>query len=294
MNRKERRKLALRIAAADPGLNIINPNAAGIDVGNASHFVAVPADRDADPVREFGCWTAALEQMAQWLKSRRIDTVAIQSTGVYWIALYDIIEKHGIRVVLVNARDTKNMPGRKTDVQECQWLMKPHTYGLLRDSFRLEQGMEGIRTVWRIRNRHVEEAARTIQHMQKALTKMNIQLANAISDIGGLSGQKIITAITDGERDPWKLADLCDWRIRASREEIARSLEGNWREDVLFELKQAVDAYHFAQGQMQECECAGINRHVVGDERALQKRSSDSILTLSLAWYVARRTAKRR
>lgn len=254
MNRKERRRLALQVAAADPGLSIVNSNAAGVDAGNASHFVAVPPDRDANPVREFGCWTAALQQMAQWLVSCRIETVALQSTGVYWIAVYDILEQHGIRVVLVNARDTRNVPGRKTDVQECQWLMKLPTYGLLRDSFRLEQSMECVRTVWRVRNRHVEEAARTVQHMQKALTKMNIQLANVISDISGLSGQAIITAVLKGERNPFKLAELCDWRIRAGKEEIAGSLEGNWREDVLFELQQAVDSYQFAQRQMQECD----------------------------------------
>jgi transposase len=254
MSRTERRKLARQVAAADPGLSIINPNAAGIDVGNASHFVAVPPDRDPNPVREFGCWTTALQEVAQWLLSRRIDTVAMQSTGVYWMALYDILEQHGIRVVLVNARDTKNMPGRKTDVQESQWLMKLHTYGLVRNSFRLAQNMECVRTVWRVRNRHVEEAARTIQHMQKALTKMNIQLANVISDISGLTGQAIIGAILKGERDPYKLAKLSDPRIQASQEEIARSLEGNWREDVVFELQQAVDGYCFAQRQMEECD----------------------------------------
>jgi transposase len=169
MNRKQRRALARRVAAADPGLSIVNPNAAGIDVGNASHFAAVPPDRDPTPVREFGFWTADLHQMAEWLVSCGIDTVAMQSTGVYWIPLYDILEQHGLRVVLVNARHTQNVPGRKTDVQECQWLMKLHTYGLLRDSFRLAQNMEGVRTVWRVRGRHVEEAARSVQHMQKAL-----------------------------------------------------------------------------------------------------------------------------
>ncbi len=254
MNRAQRRELGRRVAASDPGLTIVHPNAGGIDVGNESHFVAVPPDRDANPVREFGCWTAALNQMAEWLKSCRIDTVAMQATGVYWIALYDVLEQHGIRVVLVNAQHTKNVPGRKTDVQECQWLMKLHTYGLLRDSFRLQQDMEYVRTIWRVRDRHVKEAGRTVQHMQKALTKMNIQLANVISDISGVSGQAIITAVLKGERDPYKLADLADYRVKASREEVARSLEGNWRADVLFELQQAVDSYHFAHRQMQECD----------------------------------------
>jgi transposase len=205
-------------------------------------------------VREFGCWTEALREMAAWLQSCRIDTVAVQATGVYWIALYDVLEEHGIRVVLVNAQHTKNVPGRKTDVQECQWLMKLHAYGLLRDSFRLPQDMEQVRTLWRLRDRHVKDAGRDVQHMQKALTKMNVQLANVISDISGKSGQAIISAILEGQRDPFELADLADYRIRASREEVARSLEGNWRADVLFELKQAVDSYEFAQRQIEECD----------------------------------------
>jgi transposase len=192
--------------------------------------------------------------MAAWLQSCRIDTVAVQATGVYWIALYDVLEEHGIRVVLVNAQHTKNVPGRKTDVQECQWLMKLHAYGLLRDSFRLPQDMEQVRTLWRLRDRHVKDAGRDVQHMQKALTKMNVQLANVISDISGKSGQAIISAILEGQRDPFELADLADYRIRASREEVARSLEGNWRADVLFELKQAVDSYEFAQRQIEECD----------------------------------------
>src|ERR1700688_5317754 len=254
LNRNKRRELGRRVAVADPGLKIVHAHAGGIDVGNESHFVAVPSDRDPNPVREFGCWTAALNLMAEWLKSCQIDTVAMQATGVYWIALYDVLEQHGIRVVLVNAQHTKNVPGRKTDVQESQWLMKLHTYGLVRDSFRLPEQIESVRTIWRLRDRHVKEAGRTVQHMQKALTKMNIQLANVLSDLNGFSGQEIIAAILQGERDPWKLADLKDYRVRASREEVARSLEGNWREDVLFELQQAVDSYHFSHRQMQECD----------------------------------------
>src|SRR6202790_4879632 len=142
LNRKQRRNLARRLAGNDPGLTIGHPNGGGIDVGNESHFVAVPVDRDANPVQEFGCWTADLKRMAEWFKACRIDTVAMQATGVYSIPLYDILTEQGIRVVLVNARHTKNVPGRKTDVQECQWLMKLHTYGLMRDSFRLQQDME--------------------------------------------------------------------------------------------------------------------------------------------------------
>ena len=254
MNRKQRRDLARRLAGQDPGLTIIHSNAGGIDVGNESHFVAVPPDRDANSVQEFGCWTADLKRMAAWLKACRIDTVAMQATGVYSIPLYDILTGYGIQVVLVNAQHTKNVPGRKSDVQECQWLMKLHTYGLLRDSFRLEETMESVRTIWRLRDRHVKDASRAVQHMQKALTKMNIQLANVITDITGVSGHAIITAILKGERDPWKLADLKHEMVKASREEVARSLEGNWRDDLLFELRQAVESYHFAHLQMRECD----------------------------------------
>lgn len=254
MNRKQRRDLGRRLASNDPGLTVVHPNAGGIDVGNESHFVAVPPDRDPNPVQEFGCWTADLKRMAEWLRDRRIETVAMQATGVYSIPLYDILTAYGVRVVLVNAQHTKNVPGRKSDVQECQWLMKLHTYGLLRDSFRLEENMEGVRTIWRLRDRHVKDASRAVQHMQKALTKMNIQLANVISDITGVSGQAIIGAILKGERDPWKLADLKHEMVKASRDEVARSLEGNWRDDLLFELRQAVDAYHFAHQQMRDCD----------------------------------------
>src|SRR6266700_5646293 len=142
LNCRQPKELGRRLFSDNPGFQVIHPNASGIDVGNESHYVAVPPDRDPNPVREFGCWTAALNQIAEWLQSCRIDTVAMQATGVYWIALYDVLEQHGIRVVLANAQHTKNVPGRKTDVQECQWLMKLHTYGLLRDSFRLAQEME--------------------------------------------------------------------------------------------------------------------------------------------------------
>jgi transposase len=254
MNRKQCRDLQRRVSAEDPGLTMVNPNAAGIDVGNESHYVSVPPSRDAAAVQEFGCWTADLKRMCQWLQACGIETVAMQATGVYWIPLYDQLKKHGIRAMVVNAQHTKNVPGRKTDVQEAQWLMKLHRYGLLSNSFQLEGEMEKVRTIWRLRDRHVKEAGRAVQHMQKALTKMNVQLSNVISDISGFSGQAIIGAILKGERDPYKLADLKHERVRASREEVARSLEGNWREDVVFELQQAVEQYQFAHRQMRECD----------------------------------------
>jgi transposase len=254
LNRQQRKALKRQLYSDNPGLDVVHPDAAGIDIGSRSHFVAVAPGRDSEAVREFGSWTADLERMAEWLKSLGIRTVAMQSTGVYWIAAYDVLEKHGLGVFLVNARDTKNLPGRKSDVQECQWVLKLHTYGLLRNSFRPTEKIREMRTLWRLRDQHVKEASRCVQHMQKTLTSMNVQLANAISDLSGASGQAIIGAILEGERDPYKLAELRDRRIKASKEEVARSLEGNWQADQLFALRQAVDEYAFRQKQIGQCD----------------------------------------
>ena len=192
--------------------------------------------------------------MAVWLQQCRIRTVAMQSTGVYWVAVYDILEQAGLEVYLVNARDTKNLPGRKSDVQESQWLMKLHTYGLLRNSFRPAQEIRVMRTYWRQRNDLVQSAGRHILRMQKALTQMNLQLANVLTDISGATGQAIIKAILAGERDPHKLAAFRDPRVKASEEQIAQSLEGNWQPDLLFVLKQEQDGYEFCHKQMAECD----------------------------------------
>jgi transposase len=254
MNRKQRREMTRKLHREDLSLEVVHPDAAGIDIGNQSHYVAVPPTRDSVPVRRFGCTTAELRAMADWLKQCRIRTVAMQSTGVYWIAVYDVLEEAGLEVYLVNARETKNLPGRKSDVQESQWLMKLHTYGLLRNSFRPSQEIRTMRTYWRQRNDLVRTAGRHIQRMQKALTQMNIQLANVLSDVSGMTGQAIIKAILAGERDPHNLAAFRDWRVKASEEEIARSLEGNWQEDLLFVLKQEQDGYEFCQQQMAECD----------------------------------------
>jgi transposase len=254
MNRKQRRELTRKIQNQDLSLEVVHPDAAGIDIGNESHYVAVPATRDSQAVRRFGCTTGELQAMAQWLKQCRIRTVAMQSTSVYWVAVYDILEQAGFEVYLVNARDTKNLPGRKSDVQESQWLMKLHTYGLLRNSFRPSQEIRMMRTFWRQRNDLVRSAGRHIQRMQKALTQMNIQLANVLSDVSGMTGQAILKAILRGERDPHKLAALRDLRVKASEEQIAQSLEGNWQPDLLFVLQQEQDAYEFSQKQMAECD----------------------------------------
>jgi transposase len=254
LNRKQRRELGRRLHTDNAGLQVVHPNAAGIDVGNKSHFVAIPPDRDVTPIREFGSWTSDLYEMAYWLKERGITTVALQSTGVYWIPVLEILEAVGFNVYLVNARGTKNLPGRKTDVQECEWIRKLHTYGLLSNSFRPPEQIRSVRTVWRQRDRLVRDCSRAIQHMQKALTTMNIQLANAITDISGTTGQAIIRAIIAGKRDACELAEFRDPRIAASKEEIAHSLQGHWRDDVIFELRQAVESYDFLQKQMAACD----------------------------------------
>lgn len=254
MNRRQRREMIRKMQSEELSLDVVHPHAAGIDIGNESHYVAVPPSRDCQPVRRFGCTTAELKIMAEWLKQCGIRTVAMQSTGVYWIAVFDILEEAGFEVYLVNARETKNLPGRKTDVQESQWLMKLHTYGLLRNSFRPSREIRQLRTYWRQRQDLVRSGGRHIQRMQKVLTQMNIQLANVISDISGLTGQTIIKAILAGERDPQKLAAYRHARVEASEEEIAQSLEGNWQDDLLFVLQQEQSGYEFCQKQMAECD----------------------------------------
>lgn len=236
------------------GLPPLNLNAAGIDVGNAEHHVAVPPGRSTRPVEKFGSFTADLHRMARWLKACGVDTVVMQATGVYWVALYDVLESHELKVNLVNARHTKTLPGRKTDVQECQWLQKLHTFGLLNNSFRPVEEIRVLRSYLRQRENLVAAAGICIQHMQKALTEMNLQLANVISDISGVTGMAILRAIVRGERDPYKLAALKDQKIRASREEIARSLAGNWREELLFVLAQSLELYDAYLGKIVDCD----------------------------------------
>jgi transposase len=254
MNRKQRRETMRKLQSEDLSMEVIHPDAAGIDIGNESPYVAVPQKRDRQPVRRFGCTTAELRAMANWLKQCGIRTVAMQSTGVYWIAVFDILEEAGFEVYLVNARETKNLPGRKSDVQESQWLMKLHTYGLLRNSFRPAQEIRTMRTYWRQRNDLVRSACRHIQRIQKTLTQMNIQLANVLSDLSGVTGQAIIKAIVGGERDPHELAAYRDPRVKASEEQIAQSLEGHWQPDLLFVLQQEQDGYEFCQKQISQCD----------------------------------------
>ena len=231
----------------------LHQNAAGIDVGNAEHYVAVPAGRDAEPVQKFGSFTADLHRLARWLKVCGIQTVAMQATGVYWVGLYQILEDHGLEVNVVNTHNTKTLPGRKTDVLECQWLQKLHTFGLLNNSFQPAEEIWVLRTYMRQREKLVGGASTCIQHIQKALTEMNIQLANVISDISGMTGMAILRAIVSGERNPQTLARLKGERIQASREEIAQSLEGTWRPELLFVLEQSLDLYDLYQQKIADC-----------------------------------------
>jgi transposase len=262
-NRKEKKELARRLQSENPGLEVVHPHAAGIDVGNSAHYAAVRPDRDPEPVRRFDCFTADLHRLADWLQCCGVQTVALQSTGVYWIPLYDILEERGLEVYLVNARHTKNLPGRKSDVQESQWLLKLHTYGLLNNSFQPPSEIRVLRTYWRQRAQHVSGAATRIQRMQKALTQMNVQLANVISDLSGLTGQMIMRAVVAGERDPQKLAELSHPQVRASREEIVKSLEGNWRQELIFVLQQEIEMYDIYQQRIAECD-QRLQKHLAG------------------------------
>jgi transposase len=237
-----------------PPLTITHPNAAGIDIGCASHFVAVPPDRDDESVREFPSFTVDLNALADWLTTCGVDTVVMESTGVYWIPLFELLESRGFTVLLVNARHVKNVSGRKSDVLDCQWLQQLMTYGLLRGAFRPVDAVCVLRSLWRQRGMLLYGQGRQVQHMQKALTQMNIQLANVISDVVGETGQKILRAIVDGERDGAVLAAMKDRRIRASTDEIAKSLQGNWRTEHLFALKQALGMFDFIGMQLAECD----------------------------------------
>jgi transposase len=235
-------------------LEVVHPDAAGIDIGGSEHWVAISPERDERPVRCFDCFTADLEQMADWLASRGVRSVAMQSTGVYWIPVMEILQQRGMEVYLVNARHTKNLPGRKSDIAECQWLLKLHTFGLLQNSFQPSDEIRAVRTLWRHRGNLVAQASSTIQRMQKALIEMNIQLSNVLSDLSGVSGMAIVQAILAGKRDPHELAALADPQVKASKEVIAKSLQGNWRQELLFVLRQEVDIYRAYQKRIGACD----------------------------------------
>jgi transposase len=254
LTRKQWKDFGRRMWSNDPGLEVVHRDAAGIDIGSREHYVAVGPDRDAQPVRNYGCFTSELYRMAAWLKECGTKTVVLQSTGVYWIPVYDLLEQQGFEVWLVNARETRNLPGRKTDVQESQWLLKLHTYGLLRRSFRPTAEIRAIRSCWRERAEYVQQAGVCVQRMQKAFTEMNVQLSTVISDLSGVTGLKIIRAIVAGERDGRKLAEFRDPNIKATKEMIALSLEGTWLPEQLAIVQRQLADWDHVQSQMASCD----------------------------------------
>jgi transposase len=235
-------------------LTIVNDDAAGLDVGATFHIVAIPADRDAEPVRTFQSFTADLHALADWLQSVGIRTIAMESTGVYWIPVYEILEQRGFEVLLVNARDTRNVPGRKTDVNDAQWLQQLHQHGLLRGSFRPRTAVVRLRAYLRHRERLLDYAASHIQHMQKALMQMNVQLHHVVTDITGVTGMQILRAMVAGNHDPAALAEFRDRRCKASQATITAALTGNYREEHLFALRQSLELYDFHRAQIAECD----------------------------------------
>lgn len=235
-------------------LQCIEPDAAGIDVGATEIYVAVPPDRDPDPVRCFSTFTEDLQGLVIWLIACRIRTVAMESTGVYWIPIFQVLEAHGLKVCLVNSQHVKHVPGRKSDVSDCQWLQYLHTVGLLRGSFRPEDAICRVRSLLRHRDGLVEMAAEHVQHMQKALSQMNLQLHHVLSDLTGQSGIAILDAILAGERNPQVLAELRDGRVKASSETIRKALVGDYRREHLFTLRQSLQAYRHYQTLMAACD----------------------------------------
>jgi transposase len=237
-----------------PVLHSLNPHAAGVDIGATEIYIGVPADRDPQPVRHFSTFPEDLHAAADWLKSCNIETVAMESTGVYWIPFFQILEARGLQVFLVNAHHVKNVPGRKSDVSDCQWLQYLHSVGLLRGSFRPEQEVCTVRSILRHRDGLVQMASSHVQHLQKALDQMNLQLHHVISDITGMTGLAIIEAILAGERNPQTLAKLRDWRIKATESTIAKSLVGDYRREHLFPLGQSLAAYRHYQELIGACD----------------------------------------
>lgn len=250
MRKRNRKKPARQVA-----LRKLRADAAGIDVGATEIYVAVGPERDPEPVRRFASFTSDLERMAAWLEACGVTTVALESTGVYWIPVYDILEAHGFEVCLVNAQHVKNVPGRKSDVLDCQWLQYLHSVGLLRASFRPPSEICELRTLLRHRQNLIRYAGAHVQHMHKALDQMNLQIHHVLSDITGVTGLRIVEAILAGKRDPVELAKLRDPRVRSSAETIAKALEGNYRDEHLFTLRQALEMYRRYQQQIAECDC---------------------------------------
>jgi len=230
------------------------PDTAGVDIGSERHYVAVNPELSENPVRNFGCYTPDLEEMARWLVGCGVKAVAMESTGVYWIPVYQVLEQHGLEVMLVDARHAKNVPRRKTDVSDCQWLQQLASYGLLRGCFIPPAEIQPLREYWRHRASLVEMVSREILHMQKALEQMNLQLHKVLSDITGVTGMKIIRAIVAGERRPLVLAGMREPGVKKPESEIVKALSGNYRDEHLFVLRQALELYDMVHAKIADCD----------------------------------------
>ena len=254
----QRRPCKRRNPSLPETLDRVNLHAAGIDVSASMHHVAVPvgSSPDGEDVKEFGAFTEDLHAVAEWLKRCQVDTVAMESTGVYWIPLFEVLESAGFQVLLVDPRQLKSVPGRKTDILDCQWIQTLHTFGLLRGAFRPPEHVCALRSYVRQRAMLVTYASHHIQHMEKALEQMNIKLSRVITELTGVTGMKIIRDILAGERDPHRLALHRDRRCKADAATVAKSLEGTWREEHLFALRQAVELYDVHQQQIKACDDA--------------------------------------
>jgi len=254
MTPRKTKNLRMPAQPAEP-LRVVNPDAAAIDVHSEVHWVCVPADRDPQPVQKFGAFTVNLEALADFLTRCRITTVVMESTGVYWIPLYELLERRGFQVLLIDPRKARRLEGRpKSDRLDCQWLQRLHAYGLLAGAFRPPDQIVELRSYIRQRQLLLTYAATHIQHMQKSLEQMNLKLTEVVSDITGATGQRIIRAILDGARDAVVLAKLRDCRCKNDEDTIAKALQGNWRDDHLFTLQQAVELYDFYHRQIDVCE----------------------------------------
>lgn len=235
-------------------LDLIYANAAGLDIGASEIMVALPPDREGETVRAFGTYTPDLRALAEWLAASGITHVAMESTGVYWIPIYELLEERGVEVMVVNARQIKHVPGRKSDVQDCQWIQRLHSHGMLTGSFRPEAEMAILRTYVRQRDNLIEERARQIQYMEKALVQMNLQLGQVVSDLTGKTGLEILRALLAGEHRPQELAKLRDGRMHHSEEDLVKALSGHYRKEHLFVLKQALTMFDTYTQQIAECD----------------------------------------
>lgn len=254
MSRKGQRTKGIEEAHPFAGMSQVNENAAGIDIGATEIVVCVAGDENTQLVKAFGNYTVDLQAIGRWLKSYQIKTVAMESTGVYWIPLFEELERQEFECLLISSRSLRRVPGRKSDIQDAQWIQTLHSYGLLESSFRPQGDLVGLRTLLRHRGQLVDHRSPHVQHIQKALLQMNVQLSQAVSDITGQTGQAILRAIVDGERDPQKLAALRDRNCKNSEEEIAKALTGTWGEEYLFILKQALELYDYYTEKIEACD----------------------------------------